>query len=124
MITKRHTLVSAFIAAVDIPAHRFITTGAVKDDIAIASANNQTSLGVSGDVDVPAGQHVDVVMDGIAHVEFAGTIARGADVTANTDGKAVTAATGNVVFGTALEAGVAGDICAVTIKGNSNAVKA
>ena len=47
---------------------------------------------------------------GIAAIEFGGNVARGALLTADADGKAVTAADGNRVIGIAEVSGAAGDI--------------
>ena len=47
---------------------------------------------------------------GIADIEFGGNVARGALLTADADGKAVTAADGNRVIGIAEVSGAAGDI--------------
>ena len=43
-------------------------------------------------------------------VRLGGTVAKGAKLTANASGRAVTATTGNIVFGTATAAGVSGDV--------------
>lgn len=47
---------------------------------------------------------------GTFKVRLGATVAKGAELTSNASGAAVTAATGNVVFGTAVKAGVAGDV--------------
>ena len=43
-------------------------------------------------------------------VRLGGTVAKGAKLTSNASGRAVTATTGDTQFGTALQAGVSGDV--------------
>ncbi|MCI5211503.1 MAG: DUF2190 domain-containing protein [Candidatus Electrothrix sp. ATG2] len=52
---------------------------------------------------------VEVKMTRIAELEFAGTVARGAKITANADGKGVAAVSTNKYYAIALEAAVSGD---------------
>ncbi|HSF94787.1 MAG TPA: capsid cement protein, partial [Thermohalobaculum sp.] len=66
-----------------------------------------------------SGDRVDVQMSGIAEVDCAGTITRGALVTSNATGQAVAAApaagTNNGVIGIAMASYVSGDVGEVLI---------
>ena len=70
-------------------------------------------LGVTTDIDAAAGKPVDVIRSGIAPVEYGGNVAKGAPLTSDAQGRAVTAAAGNRIAGFAEVAGVLGDIGAV-----------
>jgi len=65
-----------------------------------ASAASDLSIGVSDNAaDAASGDRVEVVLCGLPEVEAGGAIAAGASVTADANGKAVAAATGNVAVG-------------------------
>lgn len=96
-----------YTASTAIAGHRFLTialAGAV-----LASATTPV-VGVSGRLDVNAGETVDIVTAGFIPVEYGETIAQGDRVGAGTDGKAVKSETGKFV---ALEEGSAGSIGSV-----------
>jgi hypothetical protein len=59
---------------------------------------------------------------GIAQVELGGTVAAGGKVTTDVNGKAVAAATGNVVLGTCIVGGASGAIGAILLTPNVNSV--
>lgn len=93
------------------------------DTVVQAAAAADAVLGVLGEIDAASGDHVDVVMAGIAEVEYGGSVTRGALLTSDADGKAVAAApaagVNNRIIGTALESGVSGDIGSVLIAHSS-----
>jgi len=68
-----------------------------------------------GAVGPASGERVDIVQAGIAEVEFGGTVARGALVTADANGKGVAAASTNRAIGIAQVTTAAGDIAPVLI---------
>ncbi len=78
-----------------------------------AASSTDAIFGVS-DLGADAGQTCDVIHSGIADVEFGGAVNPGDPVTADADGKAVTAAPASGVNarvgGTAILGAVAGDI--------------
>ena len=88
-------------AALAVAAQRFVTVTA--SGVTQAAAGNAV-VGVSGSLDVRAGDVVDIVTAGFAPVVYGEAIVRGDRVTAGADGKAVKSATGGYV---ALEAGAA-----------------
>ncbi|MEM1426390.1 MAG: DUF2190 domain-containing protein [Cyanobacteria bacterium P01_H01_bin.130] len=98
------TLVKAFEASGAIARYSLVSLGPVEGQVAAATAATDTCLGVSREVDAIAGECCDVVLTGVAKVRVGGAVALGAQVTATTDGKAVTAGSGDRVAGIALEA--------------------
>lgn len=88
-----------------------------------AAAATDALLGVLGEIDAASADHVDVVLTGIAEVEYGGNVTRGALLTADADGKAVAAApaagANNRIIGEAMESGVSGDIGSVLIAHSS-----
>lgn len=95
------------LAAVAISAYRMVTVTSTGLNHA---SSGSAVIGVSGSLDVNAGDPVDVVTAGFIPVEYGATIAKGDRVGAGADGKAVVSATGGFV---ALEAGAAGYIGSV-----------
>ena len=69
-----------------------------------------------------AGEAATVAISGKVMVEAGGTIAAGADVQADANGDALTAASGDVVMGYALEAAVDGQIMAIELIQGGNVV--
>lgn len=99
-----------FIAAVDIPAHRLVKFGSDDNTVTLATAGTDDVIGVSDNVDVKAGNTVDVATLGVEKVQYGGTVVRGKSITAGTGGKAVAAQAGDNVAGYALCSAVDKDI--------------
>jgi len=75
-----------------------------------ATAAADLSIGVSDPtVEVASGDQVDVELTGLVEIKASAAIAFGASVTAAADGKAVTAATGDVAVGWAFSNAEAAD---------------
>lgn len=86
-------LIKTYIADGAIAINRFVKFGSADNKCAQASAVSDKIIGVSADVAADAaGDPVDVIMDGIAHVTYGGSITRGDPVTTDANGKAVAAA--------------------------------
>jgi len=80
--------------------------------VVLASAATDVILGVL-EQGGKAGETVSVALingNGTFKVKLGGTVAAGSNLTTDANGLAVTAATGNTVFGRALSAGVSGDV--------------
>lgn len=107
---NRH-LVKTMIAGAAIPKRRIVKYGADGRPVPSAAAAD-LHIGVSDNAaDIAAGERVEVVLSGLPEVEAGTSIAFGASVTADADGKAVTAATGDIAIGWAYAAAEAdGDI--------------
>jgi hypothetical protein len=90
--------------------YRFVTVNANGNGIqAIATSN---IIGASMN-QAKSGEVLEIA-DGIVMIEAADTIAPGASVSADADGKAITTASG-IVAGIAITAGVAGGLMAIKI---------
>jgi hypothetical protein len=102
----------AYIADVDTAPYLVVMAGTVVGNANVALTNTSKLIGVAENVQVAAGQTVDVINAGTGNVLAGGTIADGDYLTANTDGSgsAITALTGNTVFGKAQASAVAGDV--------------
>lgn len=115
-------LIKAYKAGGSISKFRLVKLSA-DDTVVAASAATDAVFGVLGELDADSGDRVDVVLSGIAEVEFGGNVTRGALLTSDANGKAVAAApaagVNNRVIGVACESGVAGDIGSVLIAHSS-----
>ena len=75
-----------------------------------SAAAGDAHVGVSGRASAASGGRIEIARTGIADIEYGANVTRGALLTADGDGKAVTAADGNRVIGIAEVSGAAGDI--------------
>lgn len=117
---RNEMLTKTFSASAAIAPYRAVKLGASDGVATQAAAVSDAIIGVSNILGADAaGDAVDVVLAGIAEIEFGGTVTRGAFVTADADGKAVAAApaagTNNSIIGRAAVSGVDGDIGSVII---------
>ncbi|MFP4137475.1 MAG: DUF2190 family protein [Halomonas sp.] len=103
-------LTKNFDAEAPVAPHRIVTFG-TKDYLAQQASGTSTyMLGVADSLGAEdAGDPLDVILDGIAHVDYGAEVSRGEPLTADADGKAVPASTGNHVVGYAMHTGAAGD---------------
>ncbi|MDF1583889.1 MAG: DUF2190 family protein [Methyloprofundus sp.] len=113
-------LCKAFLATTAILPHMIVKFGAADNTVSTAIAATDLLIGVSDELgisalDVTEGATVDVVLSGIAEVKLAGTVVRGAKLTSNASGQAVTAVATNQVLGVAMMSGVAGDVVPVLL---------
>lgn len=85
-----------------------------------AAAVSDKVFGVADSLGAALGETLDVILDGVATVEYGGNVAVGALLTTDADGRAVTAApsagANNAIIGLALVAGVVGDLGSVLIR--------
>ncbi len=110
------------IAGAAVAARRIVKFGSSDTAVLQAAAATDLSIGVS-DLGAASGEYCDVIMDGIALVEYGGNVTRGQLLTADSDGKAVAAepaATASArIIGIAMLSGVSGDIGSVLIEQGS-----
>ena len=104
---------TTFRAEGAITKRRLVMHGVADNAALLATGVAVALLGVSTDIDAATGKPVDVIRSGIAPVEYGGNVAKGAPLTSDGQGRAVTAAAGNRIAGFAEVAGVLGDIGAV-----------
>jgi|GEM_PF-2545458 len=98
-----------------VAGNRIVKPSTAAGTIAQASAATDLLTGVS-DADGAADEADCVVVEtGIAPVEYGGTVTKGNFLTADANGKAITASTAERVIGTAMVSGVDGDVGSVKI---------
>ncbi|MDH1681127.1 DUF2190 domain-containing protein [Pseudomonas chengduensis] len=112
-------LTTAFRAGGAVTKRRILAFGSA-DGVAIqAVAATAPLLGVSTDIDTASGGTVDAIRNGLAPVEYGGTVTRGAPLTADSEGRAIAAtiasATVTYIIGYAEVEGVVGDIGSVNV---------
>ncbi|MEC4750044.1 capsid cement protein [Methylomicrobium sp. Wu6] len=117
---RNEGLIKNFTAQGAISAYRIAKFGSADGTVVAAAAVSDLLLGVATRVPADAsGDRVDIVLNGIAEVEYGGNVTRGAKLTADASGKAVAAApaagTNNQIIGIAMVSGVSGDIGSVLI---------
>jgi hypothetical protein len=119
---RNEGLSKTLFAAAAIAARRIVKFDATDTTAVQAAAATDKLIGVS-DLGGASGEPFDVIVDGIALVEYGGNVALGDLLTANADGKAVVAAPAATasarVIGVAMVSGVAGDIGSVKISQGS-----
>ena len=110
-----------FIAGEDLSSSQFKFVTLESDgQIDLADSAGENCIGVVIN-DPASGGEATVVVSGKTVVTAGGTIAAGASVATDASGDAVTASTGNIVMGYALEAGVDGQVIAVELIQGGNA---
>jgi hypothetical protein len=115
-MNQKPILIENFDAEAAVAPRRIVKLGTADHSILQAAAAADLLIGVTDILGADAaGDRIDVITAGVAQVELGGTVTRGTKLTANADGKAVAAATGNQVIGIARVSGVAGDIGSVQI---------
>lgn len=110
---RNEMLVKNFNAAGAISPFRAVKFGSADNSVAQSTARNSLVIGVSDSLGADAAlDPVDVVMGGIATIEYGGTITRGQNVTSDANGKAIAAV--NREYTTTIAGGAAG---ALTLTG-------
>lgn len=112
-----------FRTAAAIAAYRIVRLVTTDDQVQQASAVGDFLIGVSTSIASLINDRCDVIMAGIAEVEYGGTVTRGALLTTDATGRAVVAApaagTNSRIIGFAMESGVVGDIGSVFLSPGS-----
>lgn len=113
-------MMKSYNAEAAVSPFRIVKIGAADGGVIQGAAAADVLLGVADELgQATVGGRVDVVMLGIADVEYGGTVTRGARLTTDATGRAVAAApsagTNNGIIGIALVSGVVGDIGNVMI---------
>lgn len=114
---RNENFLKTFYAEAAVAKHRIVKHGAADNGAVQAAAATDLSIGVSDSIGAASGEPFDVIVDGIATVEYGGNVTRGGLLTADADGKAVAAAAGAGVrvIGVAMVSGVSGDLGSVRI---------
>lgn len=111
MATENNLKSVTFEAAGDLSAKQycFVAVDAAGQVAAVAVAGAAAD-GVLQDKPEAQGRAGCVAIDGKTKILLGGTVAAGAEVAADANGAAVTAATGNIILGTCTEGGAVGEI--------------
>jgi hypothetical protein len=114
-------LIKTFTAETAVTPYRIVKHGTLDTNVVMATGVNDNLLGVSGQVQGDIGKRVDATLSDIADIEFGGVVTRGDWLTADVNGKGVTAApavgVNNNVIGRAMCSGILGDIGVVMLMG-------
>jgi len=115
---RNEGLAKTLIAEAAVAARRVVKFGASDTGVVQSAAAADFHIGVS-DLGADSADYCDVIVDGIALVEYGGNVTRGALLTADAQGRAITAtaAAGTNVrtIGVAMVSGVSGDIGSVRL---------
>lgn len=116
---RNEGLQKTLIAGAAVAKNRIVKFGAADTAAIQAAAATDLLIGVSDNLGADSGEPFDVIVDGIALVEYGGNVTRGQKLTADADGKAIAAApaagANAQIIGVAMLSGVAGDIGSVRI---------
>lgn len=119
MSIRHEGLARTYVADAAVAKCRLVKLSSQKT-CAQAAAATDLIVGVADSLGAALGETLDVILDGVATVEYGGNVAVGAPLTSDADGKAVTAApsagANARLIGFALVAGVAGDLGSVLIQ--------
>lgn len=121
MSRQHEGLILNYNAGATVNGFRIVKHGTSDQEVIQAAANTDAIIGVAEQLGADAaGEPIDVWRTGVAQVEYGGNVTRGDPLTADADGKAITAAPAagaNVrLVGFAEVSGVAGDIGSVQIE--------
>ena len=112
-------LIKSFLAGAAIPARTQVKFAGADDTVIACAAAADFSVGVTTDLPVIAGETVDVIMLGIGECILGAAVTRGALVTSDATGRAITAAAAAGVnvrsIGLAAASGVLGDIVPLAV---------
>ena len=111
-VTNNQTCVT-LEAGADLSAKQFYFVSLAADGQVDATGDGLMATGVLQNDPAAAGRAAEVAIGGITKVTAAGTIAGGAAVASNANGAAVTAATGDIILGTAVAGGATGDVISI-----------
>jgi len=113
------TLIKNMEAAADVAAYRIVKHVSGSGTYTFSASATDAHFGVQGSLSALSGERSDVIVAGIAEVEYGGNVTAGDELTADASGKAVAAApsagVNNRVIGVAMVSGVSGDIGSVLI---------
>lgn len=115
-------LIKTFTAGGAIGAYKAVKFSA-DNTVVLAAAATDIPIGVTTGIATASGAQCDVIMGGIAEIEYGDTVTRGAHLVSDANGDAVVAAPAatetNNTIGRALIAGVDGDIGYVLVNPGS-----
>lgn len=116
---RNEGLQKTLIAGAAVNKNRIIKFGGADTTAVQAAASTDLLIGVSDNLGASSGEPFDVIVDGIALVQYGGNVTRGQKLTSDADGRAIAAApaagVNAQIIGIAMVSGVSGDIGSVLI---------
>lgn len=110
MATEQNLTTISLEAGSDLSAKQYFFVSVAADGQVDATGDGAMADGVLQNDPSAAGAAATVGIGGVTKVECGGTVTRGGTVSSDADGAAVDSATGDIILGTALETGAAGEI--------------
>lgn len=114
MAGRTDGLIKNFIAGAAIPRRRIVKFGANDQQVVLAVAAADASIGITTEIDADANERIDVVLSNLAEVAYGGNVGRGDPLTSDAQGRAIAAAPApgerQRIIGFAMAAGVVGDV--------------
>lgn len=105
----------SLVAGADLSAKQFYVVKANSSgQAALANATDTTQIGIVQDKPL-SGNAGKIRVSGVSKAAAGGTVAAGAAVTSDANGKIVAAASGKQIIGFALTGGVSGDVITVLV---------
>ncbi|HDR1157425.1 TPA: DUF2190 family protein [Pasteurella multocida] len=114
-MTQIQGLIVAYVTEGSVNRFTIVCHGEAKDSAKQATAHTDKLLGVSTRLPKEPGEHIDVVRSGITPVVYGDTVKRGDFVTADSQGRAVKATSGQAYIGIAEEDGVEDDLGSIFV---------
>lgn len=118
MTLHSNLFAKGFKAGAAVAAKRIVKFGSSDTEVIQGALATDSLIGVA-DLAAASGGEVDVIMGGVAIVEYGGNVTRGQLLTADANGKAVAAApsagVNNRIIGIAMVSGVSADLGSVLI---------
>ena len=108
-------LIKTYVAEAAVSAYRIVKWGSADGQVLQAAAATDKPVGVADNIgQATVSGRVDIIRQGIAEVQYGGTVTRGDLLVSDANGKAVVAApaagTNNQIIGRAEKSGVTDDI--------------
>lgn len=120
---RNEGLQKTLIAGAAVAKNRIVKFGSSDTTAIQSAATTDLLMGVSDNLGAASGETFDVILDGIALIEYGGNVTRGQLLTSDTQGRAVAASPAPTVsmyvIGQAMVSGVSGDIGSVHIAKSS-----
>lgn len=110
MATTQEQFCVTLEAGQDLSAKQFFFVSVASDGQIDPTGDGAFAVGVLQNDPDAAGKAAEVAIMGQTKVVAGGTVAGGAEVASDAAGEAVTAATGDVILGTAIDGGADGEI--------------
>ena len=111
-VTNNQTCVT-LEAGADLSAKQYYFVSLASDGQVDATGDGLMATGVLQNDPAAAGRAAEVAIAGLTKGTAGGTVAGGAAVASDANGAGVTAATGDIILGTAVAGGAAGDVISI-----------